>query len=526
MFNTAVDIEAIATAAAIAAATAAKEATKGLIEDLRGGRDGDKDKDKVGLPSWEVDPQHADAIVEPWPGASYTVPADMIELVKRGMRPPLIWLTVEALVGAEDGETRKPLKFPLNNKQQERVNEAYRKDSFLPRGPTHQALQVLASICRAVGPPTNDNDKNHAVLLVDMHLGLMTRITDTHWPVWRRYIKQALDAMWAKREPGVGMSFDIGKINETLVRKAERQCGKPPGHVDDFTDAGKTWVSALLRAEGDEIGRIGATMEDLHQQGLYNTPKTDNAAPVHAANQSTAPRRQVQGPPVADGPSQLATLEKEAQASPRDLATIVSPCPSVPRASRWQTTSGDSVASRTLKSLKTSGGWVGGGEESRSPSAIDSIVERSACRSGTGAASVTTAPGAELTVTRLSLAPAASEYQSVIQARCSPLIPGAFEEALRIIPSSHQDRLRHDEQVDIVRQWKDKALEEGWAHGPFIRADIEATVGPFVSIPLTIVHTPATTTKPEKNRVCFNATWSPHTSVGPGFSGIPDSINN
>ncbi|CAD6974227.1 unnamed protein product, partial [Tilletia controversa] len=173
--------------------------------------------------------------------------------------------------------------------------------------------------------------------------------------------------------------------------------------------------------------------------------------------------------------------------------------------------------------------------------------------SGTGAASVTTAPGAELTVTRLSLAPAASEYQSVIQARCSPLIPGAFEEALRIIPSSHQDRLRHvvdgvrggfsvgsitmpsrtflasnhfkDEQVDIVRQWKDKALEEGWAHGPFIRADIEATVGPFVSIPLTIVHTPATTTKPEKNRVCFNATWSPHTSVGPGFSGIPDSIN-
>ncbi|CAD6927883.1 unnamed protein product, partial [Tilletia caries] len=99
----AVDIQAIATAAAMAAATAAKE----------------------------VDPQHADAIVEPWPGASYTVPADMIELVKRGMRPPLIWLTVEALVGAEDGETRKPLTFPLNNKQQERVNEAYRKDSFL-----------------------------------------------------------------------------------------------------------------------------------------------------------------------------------------------------------------------------------------------------------------------------------------------------------------------------------------------------------------------------------------------------------
>ncbi|KAE8235034.1 hypothetical protein A4X03_0g9928, partial [Tilletia caries] len=291
-----------------------------------------------------------------------------------------------------------------------------------------------------------------------MHLGLMTRVTDTHWPVWRRYIKQALDAMWAKREPGVGMSFDIGKINETLVRKAERQCGKPPGHVDDFTDAGKTWVSALLRAEGDEIGRIGATMEDLHQQGLYSTPKTDNTAPVHAANQSSAPRRQAQGPPVADGPSQLASKrreppEKEAQASPRDLATIVSPCPSVPRASRWQTTSGDSVASRTLKSLKTSGGWVGGGEESRSPSAIDSIVERSACRSGTGAASVTTAPGAELTVTPLSPAPAASEHQSVIQAfttaRCSPLIPDAFEEALRIIPSSHQDRLRHV--VDGVR---------------------------------------------------------------------------
>ncbi|CAD7062802.1 unnamed protein product, partial [Tilletia caries] len=85
----------------------------------------------------------------------------------------------------------------------------------------------------------------------------MTRAADIHWPVWRRYIKQTLEAMWAKREPGVGMAFDVGAINADMVRKAERQCGKPPGFVDDFTGIGKTWVAELLKAEGDDINRIG-----------------------------------------------------------------------------------------------------------------------------------------------------------------------------------------------------------------------------------------------------------------------------
>ncbi|KAE8217343.1 hypothetical protein CF319_g8546 [Tilletia indica] len=68
----------------------------------------------------------------------------------------------------------------------------------------------------------------------------------------------------------------------------------------------------------------------------------------------------------------------------------------------------------------------------------------------------------------------------------------------------------HEEKTQIIQAWKDKALKDGFAAGPYSRKDIETTVGPFVGVPIMIVHTPATATKAEKNRVCFNASWSPY----------------
>ncbi|KAE8179539.1 hypothetical protein CF336_g9604, partial [Tilletia laevis] len=298
-----------------AAAAAAAQQTglaRAFVEELRLFREGNAAGDKQqGLPSFQVDPDHADTVVEPWPGSSFNVPADIVELVRTGRRPPLIWLTVEALVSSEDGETRKPLTFPLNNKNQERLNDAYRKDSFLPRGATHQAIQVLASLCRAMGSPTEDADKNHAVLLEEMHLTVITRATDEHWAVWRLYIKRCLEAMWAKRESGVGMAFDIGKINESLLRKAERQCNKPPGYVDDFTRTTSTLVADLLRAEGDTIGKVGAAMEALRDQSVYGptvAPLPSAAAPPPSSKfQPTQP----QASSSSGGPSVPALKRRE-----------------------------------------------------------------------------------------------------------------------------------------------------------------------------------------------------------------------
>lgn len=77
-------------------------------------------------------------------------------------------------------------------------------------------------------------------------------------------------------------------------------------------------------------------------------------------------------------------------------------------------------------------------------------------------------------------------------------------------------------QRGTIEEWSRKAVQAGFAAGPFTRAEIEAAVGPFACVPLTVVHTPATPTKPSKDRVCFNASWRPH--YGNRLAGI-DAIN-
>ncbi|CAD7063949.1 unnamed protein product [Tilletia caries] len=552
---------------------------------VRGNAAGDKQQ---GLPSFQVDPDHADTIVEPWPGASFNVPADIVELVRTGRRPPLIWLTVEALVSSEDGETRKPLTFPLNNKNQERLNDAYRKDSFLPRGATHQAIQVLASLCRALGSPTEDADKNHAVLLEEMHLTVITRATDEHWAVWRLYIKRCLEAMWAKRKSGVGMAFDIGKINESLLRKAERQCNKPPGYGNDFTRTTSTLVADLLRAEGDTTGKVGAAMEMLRDQSVYGptvAPLPSAAAPVSSSKfQPTQP----QASSSSGGPSVPALKRRERDwddvpfqrappsYSPRDGGAIhpkgpalATTGPTVDRRSTVRpaaadaTTTSEPVDRRSLPTSRISASWDGVGRASLSLSATDSTGPSIAWQQET-AAGATTARSAALTVTQHSSVTAPSSSESACHAfrvaRLSPLVAQTFETALRVLPASHQVRLAHiveglktgfsvgplslpnktviapnhfkNEQIEIVRMWCDKALEDGHAHGPFAQSDIEREVGPFISIPLLIVHTPATSTKPEKNRLCFNASWPrlEHTDAnaqaGEGIKSINEEVKD
>ncbi|KAE8238977.1 hypothetical protein A4X06_0g8555, partial [Tilletia controversa] len=494
-----------------AAAAAAAQQTglaRAFVEELRLFREGNAAGDKQqGLPSFQVDPDHADTVVEPWPGASFNVPADIVEL------------------------------------NQERLNDAYRKDSFLPRGATHQAIQVLASLCRAMGSPTEDADKNHAVLLEEMHLTVITRATDEHWAVWRLYIKRCLEAMWAKRESGVGMAFDIGKINESLLRKAERQCNKPPGYVDDFTRTTSTLVADLLRAEGDTIGKVGAAMEALRDQSVY-------------------------GPTVAPLPSAAAPPPSSKFQPTQPQASSSSGGPSVPALKRRERDWDDMPFQRAPPSYSPRDGGAippkGPRAGSDRPDRRPSLYCPSIAWQQETAAGATTARSAALTVTQHSSVTAPSRSGSAWHAfrvaRLSPLVAQTFETALRVLPASHQVRLAHiveglktgfsvgplslpnktviapnhfkNDQIDIVRAWCDKALKDRYAHGPFAQSDIEREVGPFISIPLLIVHTSATSTKPEKNRVCFNASWPrlEHTDAnaqaGEGIKSINEEVKD
>ncbi|KAK0519939.1 hypothetical protein OC842_007272 [Tilletia horrida] len=79
------------------------------------------------------------------------------------------------------------------------------------------------------------------------------------------------------------------------------------------------------------------------------------------------------------------------------------------------------------------------------------------------------------------------------------------------------------EHLPVIVAWKDKALADGFAAGPFRREDIERNIGPFVCVPITVVYTAATATKAEKHRVCFNASWAP--SEGPVTTTLT-SIND
>ncbi|KAL9937913.1 hypothetical protein V8E36_003468, partial [Tilletia maclaganii] len=121
--------------------------------------------------------------------------------------------------------------------------------------------------------------------------------------------------------------------------------------------------------------------------------------------------------------------------------------------------------------------------------------------------------------------------------RVSPLRPAAFERAISVMDVSCRRKFEHvmrgiqngfsvgtlrmptttvlapqhykEDQRSLLREWCNKAVEAEFAAGPFRREDIERWVGPFVCVPLTVVHTPATPTKPSKDRVCFNASWRP-----------------
>ncbi|KAE8235829.1 hypothetical protein A4X13_0g9364, partial [Tilletia indica] len=202
---------------------------------------------------------------------------------------------------------------------------------------------------------------------------------------------------------------------------------------------------------------------------------------------------------------------------------------------------------------------AGGGRTKAHASAIDSILESNACLQPTNAHLGTIALAVGEMAAVQSRASRTAHDEALIAAfrhpACVPLRQGAFEQALLCLSPSHQIRLARipenvisgfsmgplslptttiiapnhfrPDQLTIIHNWKDDALKKGFAAGPFRVEAIERLEGPIVTIPLTVVHTPATSSKPAKDRVCFNATWDPNKHLPEGtLPSVVGSVNH
>ncbi|KAL9934322.1 hypothetical protein V8E36_006778, partial [Tilletia maclaganii] len=209
----------------------------------------------------------------------------------------------------------------------------------------------------------------------------------------------------------------------------------------------------------------------------------------------------------------------------------------------------------TVTSSEASLPTVGAGTASRNVSAIDTTWASSASRRATNARSDTTAHCAVAKAAERPPAPisdASSAIKIAFRAPAfSPLRAGMFRRAVARLPAYHQRRSAHiadsitngfsmgplslptrsviapdhfrPDQAHIIAAWVAEAVRKGYAAGPFDLDEVQRSEGPVVTIPLTVVHTPAAETKLEKNRVCFNASWSPHDTAEP--QAVAGSIN-
>ncbi|KAL9936261.1 hypothetical protein V8E36_005103 [Tilletia maclaganii] len=467
--------------------------------------------------------------------------------------------------GGEAGPEADP--DPTRQATQLQLEAAHRKDLFLPRGAFTQAMQVLFALWTAVGPPAGEGEQSQARLLAELNLAVQARCVDEHWPSWRQYIKRVLNALWAPRGANEGVGFDIGEIHDPTLRMAERDGFHPPFHVDNFTLIGDTEVSRLLRAEGEDIAAVGTRIDALYTMATFDT------APAHLPVQARTPtsprgvgvKRALPSGPGASPSSRPPKNPYQARA--RDSGEPFRPAPhSGPSrdGGAFNSKGGTDRKGLTPRFCVTcltmathsfqrcprpdsdqivrdhSGGGKVGGSSARNTTWARNASTR---EPETAAPMSITAQHVGGTITALARTSRADveEGLHVLQAftvaRSSSLKAEAFERGIQILPGSHRSRLGHvrhgvrhgfsmgklrmptrvvmapdhfkHDQQQVIRDWAAKAVAAGFAVGLFLPSIVERVMGPVACVPLTVVHTAATLTKPAKDRVCFNASWDP-----------------
>ncbi|CAD6948819.1 unnamed protein product [Tilletia laevis] len=498
----------------------AQEEAAGAGGDDAGGRDRDiAATERSKHMSLLHDKTIAERAIHPWPNSSIRIPKDIVNLARHGVQIPLIWLTVEGLLDTS-GQHRKFVTVPPTPKVQEYLAAAYEKDRFLPRGAFSQALQAFIALWNAVGPQAPAGTASQASLLEDMHLAILSHAVDEHWPIWRAYAKKVLDWIFEERAPGEGIGLNIAEIDQRLVAEAERECKYPPGRAIDFTNSDNTMVGKLLRAEGSEVARIGAEIDQLHRAATFGDIRTGDTAVSTVPPSGPRAERAPRGNLPSAGPSSWQRRDYDRGPQPFQRAP-----PSYPsrdggawpqrayraerdyypaRTPQFCTSCLEMVSDHDFRSCRRpyaknleeyNGGWHFPGKDFHS--ATDTTVEESA---HAGARTVTTVPAAVTAgVMRPStFAPAqtpSSPTPSVQSAfsffRRSALQASAFAHALEQLPVSFRARLAHvvpgvnngfsmgelampsrtilapqhfsKEQAPLITAWKDKALEDGFA---------------------------------------------------------------
>jgi len=259
-------------------------------------KSGERDTDRAATMSLAHDPTEKELVVNLWPGSPIRVPQKVVDLARLGVRIPLVWLTVEGALFLT-GPGRPSMSCPPDKETSKLLELAYDKDLFLPVGAFCQSLQALTKLWAFVGPKPAEGGVSQAALLEELHMCIMARLTDEHWPIWRLYAKKALDWTFAKREAGKGIGLDLSAINDDLLEEAERECGHPPGQARNFVRTRKTLLTQLVKAgTAGTVAEVGKAMEDLHYYatfGVRPTPPEPSpiiSLPFTHGQQSTARR--------------------------------------------------------------------------------------------------------------------------------------------------------------------------------------------------------------------------------------------
>ncbi|KAL9934380.1 hypothetical protein V8E36_006836 [Tilletia maclaganii] len=257
---------------------------------------GERDTDRAATMSLAHDPAEKELAVNLWPGSPIRVPQKLVDLARLGIRIPLVWLTVEGALFLT-GPGRPSLSFA--NKLSEL---AYDKDLFLPVGAFYQSLQALTKLWAFVGPKPADGGVSQAALLEELHMCIVARLTDEHWPIWR-----LLDWSFAKRKAGKGIGLDLSAINDDLLEEAERECGHPPGQARNFVRTRKTLLTQLVKAgTAGTVAEVGKAMENLHYYAtfgpghlpsVHQRPAVDSTAPSLMSESAAKRLRSSEGTP-------------------------------------------------------------------------------------------------------------------------------------------------------------------------------------------------------------------------------------
>ncbi|KAE8228168.1 hypothetical protein CF326_g6911 [Tilletia indica] len=466
-------------------------------------------------PSLDFNQADPSSFIGLWDGAHLPIPYDIRDLFIDNVNIPISMLTVAAVQDFQINGRRNPsIHLPLSTKSRQTLEEWHVRDLVLPPAEWMQASRTFVHLWRFLERESGVMDDNSMAARFEQHLvEVQNRVTSTTWPIWLKYDALVRAAIFSGN-PDSHLNFDVTQIHLPTLNIAELSLDLKTGAAVDFSDLPKS-------------GFVLATILVVARERLSRrqTSPFDRATSL---GQASSPRE-----------SQRPSLSHSA-VSAAELSTI--PGLTVPAP--------EMVVFNMSPSLEE----AGSGKASRSPSAVASTQVLNP--STNPAPTATTAPSAERMATepwtmaslpqphrQLLLPPPPPDQlpqlieldalSSEFNKRTSPLIWERFQEAIDRAPEHFRKAYAHvpegvksgfkmgslaspydthisknyfkAEDLETMKRWASDAVNAGFLAGPFKKEDVELVIGHFHTIPLKLLITEATPTKPRKERVVADA---------------------